>query len=187
MAPPGGYALAVVDPPWTFKVRSEKGITKKGAGGQYRTMTLDDIKAMPMRSIMARHSWLILWATNPMIRLAFDVLDAWGATFSTMGHWSKRNPKSGKLAFGTGNVLRCAGEPFLIARFGQPRVMARNIRSVIEGPRRQHSRKPDEAMAEFARLAPEFAPKIEVFARDARPGWDVFGDEVGHFQQGERT
>lgn len=180
LRPEDGFALAMIDPPWRFKTFSAKGINAKGAGGQYRTMTLDEIKAMPLREIMARDSWIWLWATNPQLDQAFDVLSAWGATFSTAGHWAKRT-RRGLLAFGTGHVLRCAGEPFLIGKFGKPKVVARNIRSVIEGPLREHSRKPDEAFHEAARMVQPGAAKIEIFSRQERPGWAVFGDEIERF------
>lgn len=184
MRPPGGFALAMIDPPWRFKAFSAKGVTAKSAGGQYRTMDLGDIGDMPLREIMAPDSWIWLWATNPMLPHALDVLASWGARFATAGHWSKRTARGGQ-AFGTGHVLRCAGEPFLIGCYGRPKVVARNIRSVIEGPLREHSRKPDEAFSEAARMVPHGAPKIEIFSRESRPGWHVWGDESGKFQTGQ--
>ena len=74
-----------------------------------------------------------------------------------------------KLAFGTGYRLRCAGEPFLIATRGKPKT-SRRVRNVIEGPRRQHSRKPEEAFAAAEAMMPD-ARRIEVFSRQPRPGW----------------
>lgn len=180
MAPPFGFDLAVIDPPWHFKA----GMNARHAGAKYDLMSLDDIKAMPLRQIMARDSWVILWHTAPMLRQAMDVLDAWGAKFSTSGVWVKRT-RNGLLAFGSGFVLRGAHEPFLIGKFGKPKVLARNVRSVIEGPLREHSRKPDEAYAEFGRMVPAGAEKIEVFSRETRVGWKSFGNEAGKFDKGD--
>lgn len=178
LIPPGPFDLIMADPPWRFATRSGKGVTRKGAGGQYDTMTLAEIAALPVATIAAGDCLLWLWATNPMLPQAFDVLRAWGFTFKTAGHWAKRT-RHGKLAFGTGYVLRCAGEPFLIGTRGSPKT-SRSVRSVIEGPLREHSRKPDEAFAAAEALMPG-ARRIELFSRQARPGWAVFGNQTSHF------
>ncbi|MCV6826021.1 MULTISPECIES: MT-A70 family methyltransferase [Halocynthiibacter] len=172
------YGLIVADPPWTFATRSRKGITRKGASGQYSTMSLEDIKNMPVAEISAPDSVLWLWATNPLLDIAFEVMKAWGFQFKTAGHWSKKTVH-GKQAFGTGYILRCAGEPFLIGTIGKPKT-AKNVRSVIEGPVREHSRKPDEAFEAASHLCGD-VPKIELFSRQPRKGWDVFGNEIHKF------
>lgn len=171
------YGLIMADPPWTYENWSEKG-EGKNAAQQYDLMSIDDIKAMPVGHLAAPDAVLWLWATNPLLDQAFDVIRAWGFQFKTGGHWSKRTAR-GKQAFGTGYILRCAGEPFLIATNGNPWT-AKNVRSVIEGPIREHSRKPDEAFAAAERLCGDVR-RLEMFSRQERPGWDVFGNEVGKF------
>lgn len=178
LRPAEGFGLIMADPPWLFKTRSPKGVTAKGAGGQYACTGLDWIKGLPVVDLAARDCILWLWATNPMLPQAFEVMQAWGFTFKTAGHWSKKTV-NGKQAFGTGYILRCAGEPFLIGTRGAPKT-ARNIRSVIEGPIRQHSRKPDEAFAAAEALYPDVA-RLEVFSRQPRTGWAVWGNEVDKF------
>lgn len=177
------FDLIMADPPWRFHTRSKKGITAKGAGGQYSTMSLEEIKAMPVADIAAPDCLLWLWATNPMLPVAFDVLSAWGFTFKTAGHWAKTT-RHGKLAFGTGYILRCAGEPFIIGTRGSPKT-ARNIRSVIMGPLREHSRKPEEAFAAAEGLMPQ-ARRLEIFSRQQRPGWNVWGDQTHKFDPSEQ-
>lgn len=176
--PEGPYGLIMADPPWQFKTRSSKGVTAKGAGGQYDLMTLEDIKRMPVADMADRDCVLWLWATNPMLPQAFEVMSAWGFTFKTAGHWVKRT-KHGKLAFGTGYILRCAGEPFLIGTRGKPKT-SRSVRSVVEGPIREHSRKPDEAFIEAERLMPD-TKRLELFSRQKRDGWDVWGNQTDLF------
>lgn len=176
--PTGPYDLIMADPPWQFKTRSSKGVTAKGAGGQYDLMNLDDIKAMEVANIAAKDCILWLWATNPMLPQAFEVMSSWGFTFKTAGHWVKRT-KHGKLAFGTGYLLRCAGEPFLIGTRGKPKT-SRSVRSVVEGPIREHSRKPDEAF-QAAELMIPGARRLELFSRQERLGWDVWGNQVDRF------
>lgn len=171
------YGLVFADPPWTYKNWSEAG-EGKNAASKYGCMTIDDIKAMPIGHIASKNCLLWLWATNPMLREAFDVLDAWDFQFKTAGHWSKKTVHD-KQAFGTGYVLRCAGEPFLIGTIGQPWT-SNSVRSVIEGQVREHSRKPEEAFVAAEKLCGDVA-RIDLFSRQQRTGWDSFGDEVGKF------
>ena len=171
------YGLIMADPPWAFELRSEKG-EQKAAQAQYDCMDLDAIKALPVGHHANKDCVLWLWATNPMLPQAFEVMDAWGFQFKTAGHWSKKTA-TGKQAFGTGYILRCAGEPFLIGTVGNP-VTARNVRSVIEGPVRDHSRKPDEAFSAAESLTN--GPYLELFSRQPRDGWDVWGNEIGKFE-----
>ncbi len=175
--PAGGFDLIMADPPWLYKNYSETGI-EKNAAAHYSCMSIDDIMAMPVSALAAENCLLWLWVTNPMLKEGMATLEAWGFTFKTAGHWVKRT-KHGKLAFGTGYILRCAGEPFLIGTRGAPKT-ERNVRSVFEGPAREHSRKPDEAFAEAERLMPH-ARRIEVFSRQRRPGWSNWGNESEKF------
>ena len=174
------YDIIMADPPWRFATRSPKGITVKGAGGQYSTLSLADICDLPVTGLAAPNCLLWLWATNPMLPQAFEVMAAWGFTFKTAGHWSKRTVNN-RQAFGTGYILRCAGEPFLIGTRGKVKT-SRSVRSVIEGPVREHSRKPDEAYDAAEALIPE-ARRLEMFSRQRRIGWDAWGDQVGLFAQ----
>ena len=174
------YDLIMADPPWRFATRSPKGITVKGAGGQYITMTLADICAVQVADMAGPNCLLWLWATNPMLPLAFEVMAAWGFEFKTAGHWSKRT-KHNRQAFGTGYILRCAGEPFLIGTRGKVKT-SRSVRSVIEGPVREHSRKPDEAYAAAEKLMPD-AYRLDMFSRQRRIGWDAWGNDVERFDE----
>jgi N6-adenosine-specific RNA methylase IME4 len=121
---------------------------------------------------------LWLWAVNPQLPQALEVMSAWGFTFKTAGHWTKILP-SGKLSFGTGYILRNAGEPFLIGTRGAPRT-SKAVRSVILGPPREHSRKPDEAFQAAEALMPDVR-RIELFSRQRRDGWATWGDEADKF------
>ena len=180
LRPAGGFGLIMADPPWSFETYSKKG-QAKSAQAHYDCMTLKEIRALPVEALAGEHCVLWLWATSPMIREALDVCRVWGFAYKTMGVWVKRGA-SGKLAFGTGYRLRNAHEPFIIATRGAP-VTARNVRSVVEGPAREHSRKPDEAFAAAEALAPG-AARAELFSRQARPGWACWGAETGKFSTG---
>jgi len=176
--PEGGFGFIMADPPWRFATRSARGVTRKGAGGHYETLSLEQIMALPVSELAAPDCLLWLWATNPLLPRAFEVLTAWGFQFKTAGHWAKTTV-NGNLAFGTGYILRCAGEPFLIATRGRPKT-TRSVRSVIVGRVREHSRKPENAFHAAEKLMPDVR-RLELFSRQRRPGWATWGAEDTKF------
>ena len=177
---PFRYGLVMCDPPWQFQLRSERG-EEKAPQAHYRCMSIADVKALPVGDLAHPDGCVLwLWATHPMLREAFAVMDAWGFRFVTSGVWTKRNPATGKLGFGTGYALRSASEPFLLGAIGSPSY-ARNVRTVIEAARREHSRKPDEAYAAARQLAIDATRRADLFSRERREGWECWGDEVEKF------
>ena len=174
---PLSFDLVMVDPPWSYRNYSRKG-EHKGAAAQYDCMSIDDIKRLPVGQLAKPDAICILWATNPLLPQAFEVLSSWGFTFKTAAHWVKRT-RNGKLAFGTGYLLRAAGEPILVGTIGRPKV-TRSCRSVVEGLVREHSRKPDEAFAWAEKLMPD-ARRVELFSRESRDGWSHWGNESTKF------
>jgi len=172
------YDFIMADPPWAYENWSKAG-EGKNAAQKYDCMSLDDIKAMQVGSLMQPDSLLWLWATNPMLPQALEVMEAWGFVFKTAGTWAKMTSK-GNQHFGTGYLLRSACEPFLIGTIGNPKTN-RSTRSCVMAPVREHSRKPDKAFIEAEHLMP-FATRLELFSRQERDKWDVFGNEVGKFE-----
>ena len=172
-----GYDLIMADPPWKFENWSEAG-EHKNASAKYDCMELADIKALPVGHLADKDCILWLWATHPLHREAFDVCDAWGFKYVTGGVWVKRTVK-GNLHFGTGYRLRSASEPFLIATNGNP-ATAKNVRTVVEGVAREHSRKPKEAYVIAEKYMPH-ARRLDLFSRQSRPGWDNWGNEKNKF------
>lgn len=177
--PRHAFDLLMIDPPWEYVMRSALGETAKSAQGQYACMSLADIMDLPVADLCMSDATLWCWATHPMLHIQYDVVKAWGFEIVTSGVWIKRT-RNGHLAFGTGYCFRCASEPVIIARRGQPR-FARNVRSAFEGPLREHSRKPDEAYRHAERLVPWALRRADIFARETRPGWTAWGNEAGKF------
>jgi len=189
----------MADPPWSYEMRSEKGYAK-APEAQYATMPLAEIAAMPVELLAAEDCLLWLWAVNPQLPQALEVLVAWGFTFKTAGTWLKRSTR-GKVSFGTGYILRSANEPFLIGARGRPKttratrsaVITRDERLrgmednwplgtiTIEAAGREHSRKPDEAYVACEELMPG-ARRLDLFSRQRRQGWVSWGNEVGKFE-----
>lgn len=177
LRPAGGADLIMADPPWSYAMYSEAGYDKS-PDAHYQTMDLAAIKALPVEALAAPDALLWLWCVGPMMPQAFEVCAAWGFTFKTAGWWVKQT-RNGKQTFGTGYLLRSAGEPFLIATRGKPRT-TRATRNTVLGLVREHSRKPDEAYLAAERLMPE-ARRIDLFSRQVRPGWTAWGNETTKF------
>ncbi len=181
MTDPLRFHGIISDPPWKFIVRSDRG-AKKSAQSKYDCMTMDEIKALPIRDLAADNCLLWLWTTGPFLRISMDVLDAWGFVYKTSGVWNKVT-KNGKPGFGTGYWLRSSSEPYIIATRGRPKIYSRRERSSFDGPLREHSRKPDEGVEQFCRMT--ITPRLEMFSRENRTGIDaVWGDETGLFGGG---
>lgn len=175
---PYAYDFVMVDFPWRLETYSDKG-KNKGPDRHYKTMTIPEIKRFPLADLGSPHSIFWIWATNPMLDQQIDLMRYYGIKYVTCGVWVKRT-RHGKIAFGTGYRLRGSHEPFLIGTIGNPE-SSKSIRSVIEGPVRENSRKPEEAYETAMRMMPHAHRRADVFARQKRPGWEAFGDELGKF------
>lgn len=178
---PGGYGVILCDPPWRFRTWGEHN-QKKSASQHYDLMTLDAMKALPVRQLAADNCALVMWCVQPMVPHALALIDAWGFRYKTMGTWAKQSSTGTKWAFGTGYILRCAAEFYIVATVGKPTVGARNVRNLIVAPVREHSRKPDEMHANLERLYPSVR-RAELFGRESRAGWDVWGNQTTKFDK----
>jgi N6-adenosine-specific RNA methylase IME4 len=125
-----------------------------------------------------------MWATAPMLDKAFETMACWGFKFKTAGAWAKQSSTGQKWAFGTGYCYRSAAEFWLLGSLGKPRARSRSVRNLIVAPVREHSRKPEQMRADIERLFP--GPYIELFAREAAPGWASWGNEIAKFNEGSR-
>ncbi len=174
-----GYSVILADPPWRFATFSEKGKEKKSAENHYTCMALKEIKELPVSALANKDCVLALWVTAPFLEKGFEVLNAWGFKFKTIGVWAKRSKKDASWAFGTGFIYRNAAEFWLIGTRGNPKPKSRSVRNLIVAPIREHSRKPDEMKQNIEALWD--GPYLELFARERSPNWDVWGNETDKF------
>lgn len=172
------YGAIIADPPWRFLNRSAKGEAKNPVA-HYACMDMDALAALPVAQLAAPDCALFMWATAPMLDQAFALLDAWSFTFKSAGSWAKQSSTGAAWAFGTGYCFRSAAEFYLLGTRGRPAVQSRSIRNLIVAPVREHSRKPDQLHDDIERLYA--GPYAELFGRQRRPGWDVWGNDIDHF------
>lgn len=188
------YKAILADPPWSYKSWSDKGkdrspdglVDQKGlVERHYATMEIDQIAALPVHQLAAKDCVLFLWVTWPTLRDAMSVIDAWGFTYKTCAFdWMKADPyrlfaDDATPQMGLGKWTRSNTEPCLLATRGAPKRKDAGVRMGIISPRREHSRKPDEVHGRIQRLVP--GPYLELFGRQSRPGWKVWGDQAGKF------
>jgi N6-adenosine-specific RNA methylase IME4 len=135
------------------------------------------------RDVAADDCALFLWAVDPLLDKAFELIRAWGFEYKTVGfYWVKQNSKSDSFFTGLGYWTRANPEQCLLATRGKPRRQEKDVRKLIVEPRREHSRKPEEVRERIERLVA--GPYLELFARETKPEWHCWGDQAGLFDQG---
>lgn len=168
--PPDKYEVIYADPPWRYEYSKSES---RDIENQYPTMSLDEICALPVSKLTADDCVLFLWATSPKLEDSMRVLSSWGFGYRTCAVWDKERQ-------GMGYYFRQQHELLLVATKGKPGVPEPSARkpSVIRERRDQkHSKKPESVRALIESMYPD-AKRIELFARDAAPGWDVWGNEA---------
>lgn len=171
------YNVILADPPWRFEPYSRESGMDRAADNHYPTATLDEIKDLDVEGATAPDSVLFLWATAPMLPEAMDVMRAWGFTYKSHQIWNKDR-------IGTGFWFRNKHELLLVGTRGSipAPAMGTQWASVIDAPVGQHSEKPDDCYRMIEELFPT-VPKLEMFARKRRDGWEYWGNETTKFSQ----
>ena len=173
------YELIAIDPPWEFETYSEAG-NKKSASARYDTMPDNEILALPVGQLASMNCLLYLWATAPRLPLAIQCCAKWGFKYQSFLTWRKTT-RNGKVRMGPGYRVRTTGEIVIVATLGNPR-QSWVPPTIFDGVAREHSRKPEEFYTLCDRVMPA-ARRCDVFARQKRPGWDAFGNEVDKFPE----
>ncbi len=175
---PGGFRTVLADPPWRFGNRRSGMSPESGLRPRYHTMALDEICSLPVPSVAADDAHLYLWVPSALLPEGLKVMSAWGFRYTTSITWLKTRRDGEPDGSGVGFYFRNATELLLFGVRGSSRTLpaARSMTNVITARRREHSRKPTEAYWLIEQASP--GPRVELFAREERPGWAVWGDEA---------
>lgn len=165
--PVGPFRVIVADPPWRYD--SEYDPNARRVANPYPDMSVEEIAGLPVVQLAHDDALLWLWTTNSFLEHAFGIARAWGFEPKTILTWAKDR-------MGVGSWLRGQTEHCLMAVRGHPTITLSNQTTLLHGPLREHSRKPDEFYSLVEGLCP--GSKIELFAREARPGWQAWGAEA---------
>lgn len=190
--PDGGFAAIYADPPWAFRTFSDENVTPhRCAEDHYRTMELAELKALPVSDIAARDCALFMWIVGSHLQESIELATSWGFTFKTDAfYWLKQRligadqidlftNDIAEPRMGFGYWTRKQVEPCWLFTRGSPRRLSKGVRQTIIEPRREHSRKPEEARTRIEQLVS--GPYLELFGRAQRPGWTVWGNETEKF------
>ena len=158
------------------------GMKNTGAGAWRRGITgrwgVQEICSLPVSSITEKDAALFLWVTFPQMPEPFKVMEAWGFSYRTAAFaWVKQNKSGNGYFFGMGHWTRSNAEICLLGVKGHPRRVSNKVPQFIVSPLGRHSEKPGEARLRIVDLMGDI-PRVELFARQETPGWDVWGDEV---------
>jgi N6-adenosine-specific RNA methylase IME4 len=175
------YQVIYADPPWSYNLFSGVGQEKtksRTASSHYEVMRYVEIMDLPIKELVDKDCVLFLWATYPMLPEAIKLISAWGFAYKTVAFTCvKKNKKADSWFWGMGTWTRANPEICLLATRGNPQRVSKAVHSVLDSRIREHSQKPDETRDRIVALMGD-VPRIELFAREKTPGWDVWGNEV---------
>lgn len=172
------FGTILADPPWRFANRTGKVAPEHRRLSRYGTMDLQAIQALPVRELVLPQAHLYLWVPNALLAEGLAVMAAWGFSYKTNIVWFKRRKDGGPDGRGVGFYFRNVTELLLFGVRGSLRTLppGRRQTNLISSLKREHSRKPDEQYAIIEACSP--GPYLELFAREPRPGWHSWGNEV---------
>ena len=170
--PDDEYAVIYADPPWNYR---DSGNPRGGVDHHYQTMSVQDLCDLDVPA--EDNAVLYLWTTVTHAQEAFEVLEAWGFEYKTQAVWDKQT-------LGVGYWMRGEHELLYIGTRGDVSPPKQEVRrgSIFREKRGEHSEKPDVVRSYIEQAHPD-ADKLEMFARDGKVGWDLWGDESPQSKQ----
>jgi len=173
------YKTIYADPPWQFQNRTGKVAPEHKRLTRYETMTVNEIKRLPVAEAANEKCHLYLWVPNALLPDGLAVMEAWGFSYKTNIIWEKVRKDGMPDGRGVGFYFRNVTEILLFGVRGEKnrtldagRTQVNLIRSI----KREHSRKPDEFISLIESCSP--SPYLELFARGRRPDWDMWGNQA---------
>ena len=177
------YNIIYADPPWHYgsksAVNNTTGSAIKPLSDHYSTMSLQELKNMPIKNMTKDHAACFMWVTDSHIDEALEVLRSWGFAYKTIAfNWVKTTSK-GNYCKNVAPWTMKSSEICLLGIKGRMTKykQANNIESLVIAQRTQHSQKPNEVRKRIENLFGDL-PRIELFARETAEGWDSWGNEV---------
>jgi len=164
------FKVIYADPPYSYRNKKTGGSMKSGSANKYPTLSMDDIKTLPVEKISDSNSVLYLWATTPLLPEILEIMKYWGYKYKTALYWRKI------MSLGMGFWYRGQVEILLVGIRGGIRAFRIQKSNFVQTRVRRHSQKPDE----FYNLieANNLSPRIELFATKNRKGWTSIGYEI---------
>lgn len=176
------FGTILADPPWQFQNRTGKVAPEHARLSRYRTMSLPEIKSLPVVHAAAAVCHLYLWVPNALLPEGLEVMKSWGFQYKSNIVWHKIRKDGGSDGRGVGFYFRNVTEILLFGVRGKnARTLApgRSQVNYISSRKREHSRKPDEQYALIEECSR--GPFLEMFARGNRPRWTSWGNQAEEY------
>ncbi|MRI59098.1 MAG: S-adenosylmethionine-binding protein [Epsilonproteobacteria bacterium] len=176
------FHTVLADPPWQFRNRLGKMAPEYRYCTRYPTLSLEEIKSIPVYEVVEEPAHLYLWVPNALLKEGLEVMEAWGFTYKTNLIWYKVRKDGGPDRRGVGFYFRNVTEMILFGVRGKnARTLppARTQENIILARKREHSRKPDEQYRLIESCSP--GPYLEMFARGTKDGWYGWGNEAQEY------
>lgn len=176
------YTTVLADPPWQFTNRTGKMAPEHKRLNRYSTLSLDEIKSLPVSDVCTEKAHLYLWIPNALIQEGLDTMREWGFQYKSNIVWQKIRKDGEPDGRGVGFYFRNTTEIILFGVKGkgfrtlQP---GRSQVNVIKSRKREHSRKPDEQYKLIESCSP--GKYLELFGRGGRKKWKVWGDQSNEY------
>lgn len=176
------FSTVLADPPWQFQNRTGKVAPEHKRLSRYPTLSLNQIKEIPVDEVTEDRAHLYLWVPNALLKEGLEVMEAWGFKYKTNLIWYKIRKDGGPDRRGVGFYFRNVTEVIL---FG---VKGKNIRTlqpgrsqenIISSRKREHSRKPDEQYKLIESCS--WGPYLEMFSRGTRSNWACWGNQTEEY------
>ena|SRR5437899_1200323 len=165
------YKVIYADPPWEYKNKKTGGTLSSGSASKYSTMSMTELKSLPIADISEKNCIIFMWSTVPLLPEALQVLNSWGFKYKTMITWRKI------MSLGMGYWFRGQTEHLLLGIKGKVKAFRCQRPNFIQTKVLRHSEKPYEFRA-LIEAATNLTPRIELFARQKTEGWDSWGNEI---------
>ncbi len=179
LAKGGRFKTIMADPPWRFQNSTGKVAPEHKRLNRYGTMSLNEIKALPVSMVADETAHLYLWVPNALLPDGLAVLHAWGFQYKSNVIWHKIRKDGGSDGRGVGFYFRNVTEILLFGVRGKnARTLApgRSQVNMIQTRKREHSRKPDEQYNLIESCSP--GPYLEMFGRGVRKDWTTWGNQA---------
>lgn len=189
--PIGGFGVIYLDPPWAYlNYQGEKIIPQRAPRQHYETLTLEELKAIPVGAMAGKNCQLIMWVIDSHLDQAIELGRSYGFIYkSILFNWiktckiTKKNPQI-RPRWGMGKTSRKGSEICLLFTKGSVRRLSASVHQVILEEPREHSQKPDCTYERIERLYD--GPYLEIFSRTTYNNkWTVWGNQTNRFEAAE--
>lgn len=166
------YQIIYADPPWSYTENWGNGAVHH----HYDSMSISQLKALPVGALADDNCHLYLWVTNPFIQEGLDLVKVWGFEYKQLITWVKTN-KDGTTRMGLGYYFRGVTEHCIFAVKGKLPRINKSIKNIVFAEFSKHSKKPD-IFRDIIIAHSGDRERVELFARQKIEGWDSWGNEV---------